>query len=205
MTAGLPPAIGQAVTVTRRPAPALSAKRLGHRDRIDWHVHGEHQLVYPRAGVLIAATMAGTWILPPQRALWLPAEVPHSHQAHGATGMRTVSFPPAADPPGFTRPTVLAVSPLMREAMIALTQERLGKRERENIRLFREQTGMTFPQWRAQVRLHHGVRHLASGAPVTAVAHQCGYANASAFVEAFRLATGTTPGAYQRGLALSAG
>jgi AraC-like DNA-binding protein len=258
MTAGLPPTTGQSMTVTRRPAPALSARRLGHRDRIGWHAHGEHQLVYPRAGVLIAATMSGTWILPPQRALWLPAEVPHSHQAHGATDMRTVSFPASTGAPGFTRPTVLAVSPLMREAMIALTEQALEDRQRGNIRqvvldqlrplpdgpfylpepaddrllaidamlhenpadtrtlrqfgvevgaaertlsrLFREQTGMTFPQWRAQVRLHHAVRRLASGAPVTSVAHQCGYANASAFVEAFRLATGTTPGAYQRAL-----
>jgi AraC-like DNA-binding protein len=76
----------------------------------------------------------------------------------------------------------------------------VGASERTLSRLFRAQTGMTFPQWRAQLRLHHAVRRLANGTPVTTVAHETGYANASAFVEAFRLATGTTPGAYQRGL-----
>jgi AraC-like DNA-binding protein len=244
--------------VNRHSAPVLSARRLRHREQIDWHDHGEQQLVYARAGVLVASTMAGTWILPPQRALWLPAEVPHAHQAHGATEMRSVGFPRSGPVPGYTRPKVLAVSPLMREAIIALTEEDLaelpekhlrqvildqlkplpdgpfylpepaddrllainamlhqdpadtrtlsqfgaavGAAERTLSRLFRDQTGMTFPQYRAQIRLHHALRQLASAVPVTTVSHQCGYANASAFVEAFRLATGTTPGAYQRSL-----
>jgi len=239
--------------------PSYTARQLAHRDQIDWHDHAEQQLVYARAGVLVASTDAGTWLLPPQRALWLPAEVPHAHQAHGVTDMRTVIFPRSEIAHGYDRPTVLAVSPLMREAIIALTQDELAQREQHHIRrvvldqlrplpdgafylpepsddrllainamlhedpadartlrqfglvvgaaertlsrLFRDQTGMTFPQYRAQVRLHHGLRRLASGMPVTAVAHECGYANASAFVEAFRLATGTTPGAYQRSLA----
>jgi AraC-like DNA-binding protein len=254
---GLPPTIGQSVSITRRAAPERSIQRLGHRDRIDWHDHAEHQLIYPKSGVLIASNLSGTWVLPPRRALWLPAEVPHSHQAHGATYMCSVSFPGDLD--SYDRPTVLAISPLAREAILALTEDgTLGARERDTIRqvlldqlrplpdgpfylpepaddriaqinamlhedpadtrtlhelgiavgasartlsrLFRAQTGMTFPQWRAQVRLHHAMRRLAKGTPVTVVAHETGYANASAFVEAFRLATGSTPGAYQRAL-----
>jgi AraC-like DNA-binding protein/quercetin dioxygenase-like cupin family protein len=256
MSAGLPPTISQSVTVTRRVAPTVSAQRLAHRDRIDWHDHAEHQLIYPKSGVLIAANTKGTWILPPGRALWLPAGVPHAHQAHGATDMRSVSFPGRVS--RYDKPVVLAVSPLAREAIIALTASELPEGERRSIRrvlldqlkplpdapfylpeladdrvaqidamlhedpadtrtlrelgavvgasertlsrLFRAETGMTFPQWRAQLRLHHAMRRLANGTPVTTVAHETGYANASAFVEAFRLATGTTPGAYQRGL-----
>jgi AraC-like DNA-binding protein/quercetin dioxygenase-like cupin family protein len=258
MTTGLPPTISQSVTVTRRPLPSITSQRLAHRDQIDWHDHASQQLVYARAGVLVASAESGTWLLPPQRALWLPAEVPHAHQAHGATDMRTVSFPRSEAAHAYGRPAVLAVSPLAREAIIALTEDELAEREQRTIRrvildqlrplpdgpfylpeprddrllainamlhdnpadartlrqfglvvgaaertlsrLFRDQTGMTFPQYRAQVRLHHGLRLLTSGMPVTAVAHDCGYANASAFVEAFRLATGTTPGAYQRSM-----
>jgi AraC-like DNA-binding protein len=37
---------------------------------------------------------------------------------------------------------------------------------------------------------------LATGASVTRVAHDIGYGSTSAFVVAFRRATGTTPGAY---------
>jgi AraC-like DNA-binding protein/quercetin dioxygenase-like cupin family protein len=261
MTTGLPPTISQSVTVTRHVLPSITSQQLAHRDQIDWHDHAGQQLVYARAGVLVASTDSGTWLLPPQRALWLPAEVPHAHQAHGATDMRTVSFARSEAGPAHGRAAVLAVSPLAREAIIALTENEgeLTEREQRNIRrvildqlrplpdgpfylpepgddrllainamlhedpadgrtlrqfglvvgaaertlsrLFRDQTGMTFPQYRAQVRLHHGLRRLASGMPVTAVAHECGYANASAFVEAFRLATGTTPGAYQRSIA----
>jgi AraC-like DNA-binding protein len=79
----------------------------------------------------------------------------------------------------------------------------VGASERTLSRLFRAQTGLTFPQWRAQLRLHHALRRLASGMPVTAVAHETGYANASAFVAAFLLAIGITPGAYQRNLRLA--
>jgi AraC-like DNA-binding protein len=261
MRTGLPPTIGQSVSITRRVAPARSIRRLSHRDRIDWHDHGDHQLIYPKSGVLIASNLSGTWVLPPRRALWLPAGVPHAHQAHGPTDMCSVSF--SHNSSEYERPTVLAVSPLAREAIIALTGSDLPEGERHNIRrvlldqlkplpdapfylpepaddrlsaihamlhedpsdtrtlkelgavvgaaertlsrLFRAQTGMTFPQWRAQVRLQHALRGLASGLPVTAVAHETGYANASAFVEAFRLATGTTPGAYQRMLVLPGG
>ncbi|MGH3242665.1 MAG: helix-turn-helix transcriptional regulator, partial [Spirillospora sp.] len=69
-----------------------------------------------------------------------------------------------------------------------------GASERTLSRLFRQETSMTFPQWRAQVRLHHALILLATGASVTGVAAACGYAGPSAFIEAFRHAFGTTPG-----------
>jgi AraC-like DNA-binding protein len=68
-----------------------------------------------------------------------------------------------------------------------------GASERTLSRLFRQQTGMTFPQWRAQLRLQHGLTLLAAGQPVTAVAHGCGYGSPSAFTAAFRDAFGMTP------------
>jgi len=84
---------------------------LGHRETIEWHYHDVQQLVYPSTGVLAISAAAGTWVVPPQRAMWIPAGAPHAHQAHGPVRMRTLSFSPAAavDPPppgcGPTRPT----------------------------------------------------------------------------------------------------
>ncbi|MFI6320928.1 AraC family transcriptional regulator [Nonomuraea sp. NPDC050556] len=79
------------------------------------------------------------------------------------------------------------------------TLEELGRRVgasgRTLSRLFRTEFGMTFPQWRTQLRLHHALRLLAEDVPVTAVAHRCGWASASAFIEVFRRAFGHTPGA----------
>ncbi|MQY08165.1 AraC family transcriptional regulator [Actinomadura macrotermitis] len=72
---------------------------------------------------------------------------------------------------------------------------RTGASERTLSRLFRAELHMTFPQWRTQLRLHHALILLAEGVPVTAVAHRCGWASASAFIDAFRRTFGHTPGA----------
>ncbi|GAA2880378.1 AraC family transcriptional regulator [Nonomuraea rubra] len=71
---------------------------------------------------------------------------------------------------------------------------RAGTSDRTLARLFRAELGMTFPQWRTQLRLHHALLLLADGSPVTAVAHRCGWASASAFIDVFRRAFGYTPG-----------
>jgi AraC-like DNA-binding protein len=69
-----------------------------------------------------------------------------------------------------------------------------GASERTLSRLFRRETGMSFPQWRAQLRLQYAQLLLAGGESVTATAHGCGYRSTSAFIEAFRAAFGSTPG-----------
>ena len=76
----------------------------------------------------------------------------------------------------------------------------VGAGERTLSRLFRAETGMTFPQWRAQLRLHHSLTLLASGLSVTAAAITCGYSTPSAFTAAFRATFGTTPGTYRKDL-----
>ena len=232
---------------------------LGHRDTIGWHYHDVQQLVYPSSGVLAISAAAGTWVVPPQRAVWIPAGVPHAHRAHGPVQLRTLAFSPAAaaDPPLPPVPAVLEVSPLLREIIVALTSagaepytarqrtameqvaldqlrrvgqlpvrlpaladDRLraiaavlradpadertlagfglvvGASERTLSRLFRQEAGMTFPQWRTQFRLQHALVLLADRTPVTSTALACGWSNPSAFIEAFRRAFGATPGKF---------
>ena len=69
---------------------------LAHRGTIDWHYHDVEQVVYPSSGVLAISAAAATWVVPPQRAVWIPAGVPHAHQAHGAVQVRTLSISSAA-------------------------------------------------------------------------------------------------------------
>lgn len=69
-----------------------------------------------------------------------------------------------------------------------------GASDRTLSRLFRADLGMTFPQWRTQLRLHHALVLLAEGLPVTTVAHRCGWSSASAFIDVFRRTFGHTPG-----------
>lgn len=71
---------------------------------------------------------------------------------------------------------------------------RVGAGERTLSRLFRTEFGLTYPQWRTRLRLHHAMRLLAESVPVTEVAHRCGWSSASAFIDVYRSTLGHTPG-----------
>lgn len=71
-----------------------------------------------------------------------------------------------------------------------------GLSARSLTRLFREQTGLTFEQWRQQARLGHALEQLGQGRPVAHVADALGYASVSAFVAMFRRTLGQSPGRY---------
>ncbi|MEP1447274.1 MAG: helix-turn-helix transcriptional regulator [Paraglaciecola sp.] len=43
----------------------------------DWHYHSRAQLIYTAKGLLTVFTETGTFVLPPQRALWIPAGIRH--------------------------------------------------------------------------------------------------------------------------------
>lgn len=70
----------------------------------------------------------------------------------------------------------------------------VGASPRTLSRLFRIETGMTFPQWRTQLRLQHALQLLAEGESVSRVAAACGWSSASAFIDTFRRSFGRTPG-----------
>lgn len=65
-------------------------------------------------------------------------------------------------------------------------------------RLFRRETGLTFPQWRAAARLSAAAQRLAAGESVAAVARAVGYASTSAFSDAFRRRYRVAPTRYAR-------
>ncbi|MFF9126492.1 helix-turn-helix transcriptional regulator [Streptomyces sp. NPDC014889] len=72
--------------------------------------------------------------------------------------------------------------------------------ERTLSRLFRDEFGMTYPQWPTRTRLFNAMVMLAEGATVTDTAHACGWASTSAFVDVFARAMGTAPGTYRAGV-----
>jgi AraC-like DNA-binding protein len=69
-----------------------------------------------------------------------------------------------------------------------------GASARTLSRLFHDELGMTFYEWRTQLRVYHALVLLAHGHDTTHVAHACGWANPSHFIAAFAKLTGTTPG-----------
>jgi AraC-like DNA-binding protein len=72
-----------------------------------------------------------------------------------------------------------------------------GASARTLSRLFRTELGMTFYEWRTQLRIYHALILLADGRDATYVAHACGWANPSSFIAAFTSVIGTTPGRYR--------
>lgn len=89
----------------------------------DWHIHEEHQLAWASAGVLTVLTDGTTWVLPPSRALWIPAGLPHETGASGRATMRSVYVPPGLSPVNWAVPTVVAASPLLAEVIGYLSGE----------------------------------------------------------------------------------
>lgn len=66
----------------KRGKPAAQVASLSHEFKhghvIPEHSHPEDQLVFASNGVMTVQTKQGVWVVPPLRAVWIPAEIPHS-------------------------------------------------------------------------------------------------------------------------------
>ncbi|MFC5647305.1 helix-turn-helix transcriptional regulator [Kitasatospora cinereorecta] len=82
-------------------------------------------------------------------------------------------------------------------ATLAELGRTVGAGARTLSRLFRDELGMTFYEWRTQLRIHHALVLLADGHDTVRTAHACGWANPSGFIAAFTAVVGTTPGRYR--------
>ena len=72
----------------------------------------------------------------------------------------------------------------------------VGASERTLTRLFERELGMSFGQWRQQVRLAHAAPLIARGMPLSQVAEHLGYASQSAFSAMFKKTFGSSPSAF---------
>ena len=82
-------------------------------------------------------------------------------------------------------------------ATLAQWASDVGASERTMARLFREQLGTSYQQWRQQAVLAHALPLLARGVPVSHVAAATGYASDSAFTAMFKAAMGQPPSQFQ--------
>lgn len=83
-------------------------------------------------------------------------------------------------------------------ATLAEWAHSVGASERTAARLFHDELGTSYQQWRQQVVLAHALPLLASGTPVGQVAARCGYASESAFSAMFKGTLGQSPRAFSR-------
>ncbi len=86
------------------------------------HAHKFCQLVFARRGAMRVVTRSGVWVLPPGRALWMPAREPHEVQCRTDVAMRTVYISGRVSLPFVDSCAVLAVSPLMRELIVRIVE-----------------------------------------------------------------------------------
>ncbi len=224
------------------------------------HQHIRSQLLYASSGVMTVETENGIWVVPPLRAVWIPAYTDHQILASGHVAMRTLYLQPGIDTGLPDSCCVVSITPLLRELILHAVamplmyelnspEERLmdvlldqikavdiaplelpiprdsrlkkvyqqltdrpednrtlaewgrkvGATGRTLARRFRVETGMTFGQWRQQVRILESLKRLAMNEPVTTVAIELGYESPSAFISMFKKALGKTPGQYFSG------
>ncbi|MBR9866929.1 MAG: AraC family transcriptional regulator [Oceanospirillales bacterium] len=223
-----------------------------------FHSHGWGQLLFIADGLIqVSAKDVGYWVVPPQRAVWIPAFIEHDARTIHPVQMRNVYIAPQASSSLPHHCQVIHVTPLLRELILEMVsfdtlydeegpQGRMvqvfldqlkatpeaplhlphpsskplieiahrlrdnpadprsmedwaaeqGTSARSLARHFRQETGMTFGQWRQQARLLAALTRIAQGDAVANVAQDLGYSSQSAFITMFRKALGKTPGRY---------
>jgi AraC-like DNA-binding protein len=100
-----------------RPVAAM-AKDFPDGHHIAPHSHERAQLIFAAEGVMMVGTADGSWAVPPQRAVWMPAGVRHEIRMAGTVAMRTLYVRADASrelPPDVR---VIAVSALLRELIL---------------------------------------------------------------------------------------
>lgn len=263
-------------------ARPLRAKRLPlvADTQVEPHAHPWAQLAFSATGVMRLTADRGTYLVPPSRAVWIPARVVHAvtvvedcelrtlylHQPAGRCGPAAAGAegaeagpPRHADDAVWQRCRVLEVSDLLRQLVLAqptgpddaqppdaalLQRERLigalvrdelqrarpvrlgidlpqdkrlralceavlddpvrhatladwsrdiGASERTVARLFRQELGTSFVQWRQQVLLARALALAARRTPMSRIAAELGYASPSAFSAMVRRSVGAPP------------
>ena len=85
------------------------------------HKHRKHQLLYVLKGFMSVQTEQGVWAVPPQCAIWIPAEVMHFARATQQASIANLYI--EAQPPAHLEACgILFTRPLLRELILRLVQ-----------------------------------------------------------------------------------
>jgi AraC-like DNA-binding protein len=116
----------------------------------------------------------------------------------GRAGTRKLGLPACRDP-RLARVAAALIADPADPRDLELHATAAGASVRTLARLFRAETGMSFQQWRRQLRMTEALAQIALGVPTARVAAAVGYASVPAFGAAFRATFGTTPSAMSPG------
>ncbi|WP_421867897.1 AraC family transcriptional regulator [Motiliproteus sp.] len=88
-----------------------------------FHSHGWGQLLWIVEGLVqVSARDIGHWVVPPQRAVWIPPFIEHDARAIQSVKMRNIYIAPQAAGRLPEQCQVVSVSPLMRELMVTMAE-----------------------------------------------------------------------------------
>jgi len=223
------------------------------------HRHRRCQLLYGARGALTVHTEQGAWVIPPERAMWIPGGTLHEVRTIGAASTRSIYIETefAANMP--QQCAVVAISPLMRSLLLAAVDSPLeyepgsraglimelllhelrevqtlplslplprdarlvrhcrrflrqpssrdtiddwsaaaGMSRRGFTRRFRQETGLSFADWRQRACVLAALPRLAAGEAITRVALDLGYDSPAAFTSMFKRILGMPPSRYLR-------
>jgi AraC-like DNA-binding protein/mannose-6-phosphate isomerase-like protein (cupin superfamily) len=126
------------MTIVEKPISAILGRRISTGDgvhmlanryrkgvRLDTHLHREAQLVYAAEGTMQVTTPKGRWLVPPDRAVWVPARLAHAIDVLADIELRTLYFDLTwlkreGHGKRLAREFVVRVSPLLHQAILAL-------------------------------------------------------------------------------------
>ncbi len=105
----------------RQPVVTACSDSAGEQ-RFPMHRHFRAQLVFASEGVMTVTTAAGTWVVPPQQAVWVPAGVDHEVYSPGPLSMRSLYVHPDATGGLPGECCVTAVEPFLRELIVKIAE-----------------------------------------------------------------------------------
>ncbi len=246
------------IEATPRPVIAMGTDYpAGHH--IKPHRHRRSQLLYGARGTLTVHTDQGAWVVPPERAMWIPGGTQHEVRMIGAASVRSLYIEAEFTANLPQQCAVMAPSPLMRNLLLAAVDAPLeyepgsraglimelllhelrelhtlplslplpsdarlanrcrrflqrpssrdtidewsaatGMSRRGFTRRFRQETGLSFADWRQRACVLAALPRLAAGAAITRVALDFGYDSPAAFTSMFKRVLGMPPSRYLR-------
>jgi AraC-like DNA-binding protein len=121
------------------PRPPVVVRSMEYEDGhvVKPHYHQSAQLIYAASGVMEVTVADGMFLVPPQRAVWVPAGTRHQMRVRGHVAFRTVYIWVDDCPrPLPVEPRSVQVSGLLRELILRASEIPTGsEREPRNARL----------------------------------------------------------------------
>jgi AraC-like DNA-binding protein len=94
------------------------------------HAHDWHQLIYGSYGVMTVSTSVGSWVIPPHRAVWVPAGVEHAIELSGSVLMQSLYLGADLSAALPRECCAVNVAPLLRELIIHIAAPEMLDRSR---------------------------------------------------------------------------